>query len=262
MSKALADRPPHSQLSPREVEVLELIAKASATRRSAARWASPRPRSNGTSTSFSSARRRRSHRGHRRGPAAWHHPPAVTAVDAWPSLASRRGSPAAARSLSLRRGRRPPKPPARRARHAPGFYSRRVWQSSDGLPEDFAQALAQTPDGYLWIGTSGGLVRFDGVRFAVFNAANEPAFRDDSVYVLLTRARRHAVGGHRGRRARSLSPGPVPRLRHGRGTDQPLRARRVRRSTMADCGSAPTPACFDWKATRCAASTAATACRR
>jgi ligand-binding sensor domain-containing protein len=64
-------------------------------------------------------------------------------------------------------------------------YSRRVWQSADGLPEDFAQALAQTPDGYLWIGTSGGLVRFDGVRFAVFHRATEPAFRDDSVYALL-----------------------------------------------------------------------------
>ena len=36
-------------------------------------------------------------------------------------------------------------------------YSRRVWQSAGGLPEDYAQALAQTADGYLWIGTSGGL---------------------------------------------------------------------------------------------------------
>ena len=48
-------------------------------------------------------------------------------------------------------------------------YSRRVWRSADGLPEDFAQSLAQTHDGYLWIGTSGGLVRFDGTRFVVFN---------------------------------------------------------------------------------------------
>ena len=65
-------------------------------------------------------------------------------------------------------------------------YSRRVWQSADGLPEDYAQALAQTADGYLWIGTSGGLVRFDGVHFAVFNGGNQPAFRDDSIYALLT----------------------------------------------------------------------------
>src|SRR5579885_2690111 len=72
----------------------------------------------------------------------------------------------------------------------PGFssavhFSRRIWQSSDGLPEDFAQALAQTPDGYLWIGTSGGLVRFDGIRFTVFSSQTDPAFHDDSVYSLL-----------------------------------------------------------------------------
>jgi ligand-binding sensor domain-containing protein/signal transduction histidine kinase len=64
-------------------------------------------------------------------------------------------------------------------------YSRRVWRSVDGLPEDFAQSLAQTPDGYLWIGTSGGLVRFDGTTFLVFNRENTPAFQDDSVYSLL-----------------------------------------------------------------------------
>ena len=55
-----------------------------------------------------------------------------------------------------------------------------------GLPEDYAPALARTADGYLWIGTSGGLVRFDGTRFTVFNHENEPAFRDDSVYCLYT----------------------------------------------------------------------------
>jgi ligand-binding sensor domain-containing protein/signal transduction histidine kinase len=65
-------------------------------------------------------------------------------------------------------------------------FSRRVWQSADGLPEDFAQALAQTPDGYLWIGSSGGLVRFDGIRFTVFHQQTDPAFRDDSIYSLLT----------------------------------------------------------------------------
>ena len=78
-----------------------------------------------------------------------------------------------------------PLPAAERAPDSP-VYSRRVWQESDGLPEDYAQALAQTPDGYLWIGTSGGLVRFDGTRFTTFNHASEPAFHDDSVYSLCT----------------------------------------------------------------------------
>jgi ligand-binding sensor domain-containing protein len=72
------------------------------------------------------------------------------------------------------------------ARPISASYSRRVWQSADGLPEDFAQAIAQTADGHLWIGTSGGLVRFDGVRFTVFNSTNAPAFKSDSVYSLAT----------------------------------------------------------------------------
>jgi ligand-binding sensor domain-containing protein/signal transduction histidine kinase len=76
-------------------------------------------------------------------------------------------------------------PAAERAPDSP-VYSHRVWQSADGLPEDYAQALAQTADGYLWIGTSGGLVRFDGTRFTTFNHSNEPAFHDDSVYSLCT----------------------------------------------------------------------------
>jgi signal transduction histidine kinase/ligand-binding sensor domain-containing protein len=66
----------------------------------------------------------------------------------------------------------------------PASYSRRVWQTSEGLPEDYVKAFAQTPDGYLWIGTSGGLVRFDSVRFVVFHSGNEPAFQDDGIYTL------------------------------------------------------------------------------
>ncbi len=41
----------------------------------------------------------------------------------------------------------------------------RTWLNGDGIPENAALAVAQTPDGYLWVGTSGGLLRFDGVEF-------------------------------------------------------------------------------------------------
>jgi signal transduction histidine kinase/ligand-binding sensor domain-containing protein len=54
----------------------------------------------------------------------------------------------------------------------------------DGLPESAINTLAQTPDGYLWIGTTGGLVRFDGVAFVVFNRENTPALKDNSVFTL------------------------------------------------------------------------------
>ena len=39
-------------------------------------------------------------------------------------------------------------------------YVSRVWRTQDGLPESRIRAIAQTPDGYLWIGTPGGLARF------------------------------------------------------------------------------------------------------
>lgn len=56
------------------------------------------------------------------------------------------------------------------------------WQTEQGLPMDLVHALYQTQDGYLWVGTAGGLVRFDGRRFTTFAAseaaevANQPVF--------------------------------------------------------------------------------------
>ena len=50
----------------------------------------------------------------------------------------------------------------------PSQYLVDNWQIPEGLPQTSAQAIARTPDGYLWIGTQEGLARFDGVRFSVF----------------------------------------------------------------------------------------------
>jgi ligand-binding sensor domain-containing protein/signal transduction histidine kinase len=41
----------------------------------------------------------------------------------------------------------------------------RTWQMADGLPADSVTAIIRTSDGFLWVGTSAGLVRFDGVKF-------------------------------------------------------------------------------------------------
>ena len=67
----------------------------------------------------------------------------------------------------------------------PAGYARRVWHVENGLPEESVQAFAQTPDHFLWIGTTGGLVRFDGAQFVVFDRANTPALRENSVFCLL-----------------------------------------------------------------------------
>jgi len=69
-------------------------------------------------------------------------------------------------------------------RTLPDGYTRRVWPTQDGLPENMSQAFAQTPDGYLWIGTAGGLVRFDGVRFVVFDRGNASQIRENSIFCL------------------------------------------------------------------------------
>ena len=50
----------------------------------------------------------------------------------------------------------------------------KTWSVTEGLPHTSVTALAQTRDGYLWIGTLAGLVRFDGVRFKVFTPQNCP----------------------------------------------------------------------------------------
>ena len=45
-----------------------------------------------------------------------------------------------------------------------GWLVRR-WQTDDGLPDNRVYAVVQAPDGFLWVATRGGLVRFDGLRF-------------------------------------------------------------------------------------------------
>lgn len=50
-------------------------------------------------------------------------------------------------------------------------YITEVWQATEGLPGNSVTSVAQTPDGYLWVGTDNGLARFDGVRFEVFDAS-------------------------------------------------------------------------------------------
>jgi ligand-binding sensor domain-containing protein/signal transduction histidine kinase len=50
-------------------------------------------------------------------------------------------------------------------------YIRDRWGSEKGFPGRSVSAIAQTSDGYLWIGTEKGLIRFDGLNFQVFEHA-------------------------------------------------------------------------------------------
>jgi signal transduction histidine kinase/ligand-binding sensor domain-containing protein/CheY-like chemotaxis protein len=64
-------------------------------------------------------------------------------------------------------------------------YDRQTWQTADGLPQNSVQHIVQTRDGYLWLGTQEGLVRFDGVRFTIFDKKTTPAFTHNNVAALL-----------------------------------------------------------------------------
>src|SRR5262245_46346959 len=46
------------------------------------------------------------------------------------------------------------------------------WTTENGLPQSSVNAILQTRDGFLWMATFGGLVRYDGLRFQVFNSGN------------------------------------------------------------------------------------------
>ena len=57
---------------------------------------------------------------------------------------------------------------------ASGDYLIDVWTTEKGLPNSSVTSIAQTPDGYLWVGTYNGLARFDGARFVTFEPENTP----------------------------------------------------------------------------------------
>lgn len=64
-------------------------------------------------------------------------------------------------------------------------YMLSKWGSAEGLPQNSVEGLAQTTDGYLWVGTQEGVARFDGVRFTTFDRGNTPQFDSNLVNALL-----------------------------------------------------------------------------
>jgi diguanylate cyclase (GGDEF)-like protein len=64
-------------------------------------------------------------------------------------------------------------------------YAHAQWDRNSGLPSTSIQDLQQTGDGYLWLGTQDGLVRYDGQDFVVFNSMNTPEIGNNNVQGLL-----------------------------------------------------------------------------
>jgi ligand-binding sensor domain-containing protein/signal transduction histidine kinase len=65
-----------------------------------------------------------------------------------------------------------------------GALGHQAWSSENGLPQNSVHQILQTRDGYLWIATEGGIARFNGIQFAVFNQENDPAFTSNDTCCL------------------------------------------------------------------------------
>src|SRR6187397_1730127 len=65
-------------------------------------------------------------------------------------------------------------------------YVLRVWETDDGLPQNTITGITQTPDGYLWLATQGGLARFDGVRFTPYLKGTTPGLQSSYARAVAT----------------------------------------------------------------------------
>ena len=63
-------------------------------------------------------------------------------------------------------------------------YRYDVWTADNGLPQNIVRGIHQSPDGFLWVATFDGLVRFDGVQFKVFNKSNTPGISSNRIVAL------------------------------------------------------------------------------
>jgi len=64
-------------------------------------------------------------------------------------------------------------------------YARQSWVMENGLPQNSVTALIQSREGFVWLGTEAGLVRFDGNSFQLFDRGSNPGLPDNDICCLL-----------------------------------------------------------------------------
>lgn len=97
-------------------------------------------------------------------------------------------------------------------------YTVSVWETDDGLPQNSVISMVQTRDGYLWLGTLNGLVRFDGIRFTVFDPTNTPNLPGRRIVHLFEDSRENLWVGTESGGAAMVRQGRVLSLDIGRGS--------------------------------------------
>src|SRR5919205_3465803 len=64
-------------------------------------------------------------------------------------------------------------------------YAHTSWNMRDGFPKGMISAIAQTPDGYLWLGTESGLFRFDGIKNSLWRPPANQELPSNFIFSLL-----------------------------------------------------------------------------
>ncbi len=107
--------------------------------------------------------------------------------------------------------------PGARSRPVPGAYVRETADPVQGLPDTQISAVAQTPDGYLWLGTRRGLVRYDGLGTTMYSPQNTPALPAWGINALTADARGtlwistdRGLAAYENGRFRKIAPDQVP----------------------------------------------------
>jgi len=65
-------------------------------------------------------------------------------------------------------------------------YVKQTWKTENGLPQNTITAITQTLDGFIWLGSKEGLIRFDGKEFVEFNTKNTPGLKNNDIWTLKT----------------------------------------------------------------------------
>ncbi len=60
-----------------------------------------------------------------------------------------------------------------------------AWLTENGLPQNTVHAITQTKNGYVWIATEGGLARYDGINFRIFDKQNTPELPSNYIRALM-----------------------------------------------------------------------------
>ncbi|HEX8678726.1 MAG TPA: two-component regulator propeller domain-containing protein, partial [Chthoniobacterales bacterium] len=104
-------------------------------------------------------------------------------------------------------------------------YHKTVWQDQDGLPQNTVLHITQSAEGYLWLGTMGGVARFDGVHFTVFDGSNTPELKSDLINSIIPEPDSSVWVGTEAGLARRDADGRFIRFTSPEGLARPLSTR-------------------------------------